>query len=60
MIGTMPLLSPNTGINTKLCSLKYTPKTAVAVEVNDIRILFIPKVMTEPRDAIMMEGTPTP
>ena len=32
MIGVIPLFSPNSGIKKKLCSLKYTPKTAVAVE----------------------------
>ncbi len=35
-MGTIPLFSANTGINTKLCSLKYTPNTAVAVEVKPI------------------------
>ena len=32
-MGTMPLFSPKMGINTKLCSLKYTPNTVAAVEV---------------------------
>ena len=58
-MGTMPLFKPNTGMKIKLCSLKYTPNTAVAVEVKAIRILFIPKVITEPMAAIHMEGTPT-
>ena len=58
-MGTMPLFRPNTGMNTKLCSLKYAPKTAVAVGVNTKRILFIPKVITEPMDCITMEGRPT-
>ena len=30
----MPLFSPNTGIKMKLWSLKYTPNTAAAVELN--------------------------
>ena len=42
MIGTVPLFSPNIGIKMKLCSLKYTPKTAAAVDENDISIRFIP------------------
>ena len=58
-MGTIPLFRPNTGMKTKLCSLKYTPNTAVAVEVKPIKILFIPKVMIEPTDAIMIEGNPT-
>ena len=58
-MGTMPLLRPNTGMNTKLCSLKYTPSTAVAVVVKPMRILFRPKVITEPMEAMMMDGTPT-
>ena len=55
----MPLLSPKMGIKIKLCNLKYTPKTAVAVDVKPMRILFMPKVITEPMEAMMMEGTPT-
>ena len=35
------------------------PNTAVAVEENAMRILFIPKVMTLPMDAMMMDGIPT-
>ena len=58
-MGTMPLLIPNTGIKTKLCSLKYAPKTAVAVEEYAIRILFMPKVMIELMAAMIMLGTPT-
>jgi len=59
MIGTMPLFSPKTGMKKKLCSLKYTPNTAAAVEENTSRILFIPNVMTDPIDIIRMDGTPT-
>ena len=58
-MGTVPLFNPNTGINTKLWSLKYTPNTAVAVEVKPIRILFMPKVMTLPMEDMMIEGIPT-
>ena len=58
-MGTMPLFRPKTGMKMKDCSLKYTPKTAVAVGVKAIRILFIPNTITEPMDDIMMEGTPT-
>ena len=46
-------------MNTKDWSLKYTPKTAVAVVVKAIRILFMPKTITEPMEDMMMEGTPT-
>ena len=46
-------------MNTKLCSLKYTPNTAVAVDVNTIKILFIPKVITDPIEPIIIEGIPT-
>ena len=42
----------------KLCSLKYTPNTAAAVEVKPIKILFMPKVIIEPMDAMQMEGIP--
>ena len=49
----------STGMKMKLCSLKYTPNTAVAVEVKPIRILFIPNVITEPTDAIIIDGKPT-
>ena len=41
IIGTIALFMPNIGINTKLWSLKYTPKTATAVGVNTISILFM-------------------
>ena len=53
------MLRPNTGINTKLLSLKYTPNTATAVDEKVIRILFIPKVIAEPTDDIIIEGIPT-
>lgn len=59
MMGIIPLFSPNIGMKIKLCSLKYTPNTAAAVEENIRRILFIPNVMTEPIACMMMEGTPT-
>ena len=58
-MGTMPLFRPNTGINTKLWSLKYAPNTAVAVFVKPKRILFMPKVMMELMDCMTMEGNPT-
>jgi len=59
MIGIIPLLRPKTGIKTKLCNLKYTPKTAVAVVEKVIKIVFIPKVMTLPIDCMMIDGIPT-
>ena len=59
MMGTMPLFMPKTGIKTKDWSLKYTPKTAAAVEEKAMRILFMPKVITEEMEAMMMDGTPT-
>ncbi|MPM72508.1 hypothetical protein SDC9_119484 [bioreactor metagenome] len=58
-MGTIPLLIPSTGINIKLCNLKYTPNTAVAVEVNTSKILFIPNVIIDPIDAIIIDGIPT-
>ena len=58
MIGTMPLLRPNTGMNTKLWSLKYTPNTATAVDENAPRIRFMPNVITEPIACMIIEGTP--
>ena len=58
-MGTMPLFRPNTGIKTKDWSLKYTPKTAVAVVVKEMRILFMPNTITDPMDCMMMEGMPT-
>ena len=42
----------------KLCSLKYTPNTAAAVEEKPSRMVFMPTVMTEPTDCMMMDGTP--
>ena len=42
----------------KLCNLKYAPKTAVAVVVKAMRILFMPNVMTEPIEPMMIDGTP--
>ena len=39
--------------------MKYAPNTAVAVGVKTKRILFMPKVITELMDCMMMEGTPT-
>ena len=58
-MGIIPLLRPNTGMKIKLWSLKYTPNTAAAVEENIRRILFMPNVMTEPMDCMMMDGIPT-
>ena len=58
-MGTIPLFMPKMGIKTKLCSLKYAPRTAVAVVVKAIRILFRQKVITEPMEAMAMEGRPT-
>ena len=55
----MPLFRPNTGIKMKDWSLKYTPKTAVAVVVKEMRILFMPNTITDPMDCMMMEGMPT-
>ena len=45
----------------KLFSLKYTPNTATAVDEprNTPSIKFIPNVITEPTDAIIIDGTPT-
>ena len=53
------LRQANTGMNTKDCSLKYTPKKATAVFPNVIRMAFMPMVMTEPMACITMEGAPT-
>ena len=58
MIGVIPLLSPNTGMKKKLCSLKYTPNTAVAVDENVIRIRFMEYVITEPIDCMIIDGIP--
>ena len=58
-IGTIPLFIPNIGIYTKLWSLKYIPKTAVAVGVYIINILFNAKVITEVIDDIIIDGIPT-
>ena len=59
MIGIIPLFIPNTGMKIKLCSLKYTPYTVAAVEENISRILFIPNVVIDPIDCMMIDGTPT-
>ncbi len=40
-MGTMPLFSPNTGMKKKLCSLKYAPYNATAVDVNAMRMRFM-------------------
>ena len=53
------MFRPNTGMKIKLCSLKYTPNTAAAVEENISRILFIPNVVIDPIDCMMIDGTPT-
>ena len=59
MMGMVPLLRPNTGMNTKDCSLKYTPNTLTAVGVKAMRILFMPKFVTEPMACMTMLGRPT-
>ena len=59
MMGTMPLFRPKMGMNTKLWILKYAPNTAVAVGVKTKRIFFMPKVITELMDCMMMDGIPT-
>ena len=58
-MGTMALVSPKTGMKIKLCSLKYAPNTATAVEVKPTRIWFMVKFMTEPMATMTMEGIPT-
>ena len=47
------------GMNTKLCSLKYTPNTATAVAEKVIRIRFMPKVIRLPTHCMAMLGRPT-
>ena len=59
MIGTIPLFIPNTGIYTKLCSLKYTPNTVAAAGSYAFSIIFIPNVSTDTRALIIIEGIPT-
>lgn len=55
------MLDETTGyIKIKLCSLKYTPNTAAAVEVKPSRIRFIKKVIMEPIDCIKIAGTASP
>jgi len=58
-MATRPLLRPNTGINTKDCSLKYTPSTLTAVAPKPSRIMFISTFITEEMDCMMMLGKPT-
>ena len=55
----MPLFMPKIGMKINDWSLKYTPKTAVAVEVNAIRMRFMPYTMTDEIDIIRMDGIPT-
>ncbi len=43
MMEMVALLMPNRGMKKKLCSLKYTPKTLVAVSVKPCKIWFMPK-----------------
>ena len=59
MMGTMPLLMPKMGMNTKDCILKYTPNTDTAVLVKPMRMAFIIKVITLPMACMAMEGMPT-
>ena len=59
MMGTMPLFTPKMGMNTKLCSLKYTPNTATAVAEKLMRIRFMPKVIRLPTHCMAMLGRPT-
>ena len=37
----------------------WSPNTAVAASVKEMRILFMPNTITEPMDCMMMDGTPT-
>ena len=55
----MPLFNPNTGIKTKLCNLKYTPNTVVAVSVKETKIKFMPYVITDPIACTTIDGKPT-
>ena len=59
MTGSAPWLRPNTGMNTKVWSLKYTPRTLTAVCENAIRMPFMPAVMTETTLCMTMPGRPT-
>lgn len=43
-------------MNTKLCSLKYTPNTAAAVAVKVVSMRFMKKVITEEMELITMLG----
>ena len=43
-------------MNTKLCSLKYTPNTAAAVAVKVVRMRFMKNVVTEDIELITMLG----
>ena len=60
-MGITPLFRPNTGMNTKLFSLKYTPNTVAAVSlpvVYVMRMMFISQVMMEPIAIMMTDGKP--
>ena len=59
MTGSAPWLRPNTGMNTKVCNLKYTASTLTAVCEKPIRIPFMPAVITEVMDCMTMPGRPT-
>ena len=52
------MLRPNTGINTKLLSLKYTPNTVIASSENFFNIRFIPTVRNEVIEVIIIDGIP--
>ena len=58
-MGTIALLRPKHGMKMKLWSLKYAPNTAVAASVNEMRMRFMPNIITEPMDWTMIDGTPT-
>ena len=55
---TTELFNPKTGRITKLCSLKYTPRTAVAVVENEARRLFSWNIRNEAVDCIIIDGNP--
>ena len=58
MIGTDALFMPKIGMNTKLCSLKYTPKVVTARSENAASILLMLKFITAPTDCSTMDGMP--
>ena len=52
------LFNPKTGKITKLCNLKYTPKTAVAVVENEAKRLFNWNIINDAADCITIDGNP--